>query len=354
MITLNTKPDLKDVLNRFDAWWECGLLDRPLLSIPIRSEPVQASPYKHKQHSKEWFDGPAILDRFEAWVDHQVFFAETLPIYWPNLGPDVCATLFGVELTFGPDTSWSSPIARSARAALELECSFDNEYWRFVETQMRCSIERGKGKWLTGYTDIHGHADLLTAILGPTELCLECVEDPRSVREACHQLNQAALEAYRKGFAILEQASVPATTWTPSPFRGKMAVCSCDFSALISCAMFEELVLPTLLEEMDQMDRVVYHLDGPTSLQHLDLLLSLPQLHALQWVYGAGNGPASRWIEVYQRAQKAGKAVQVLCDSAEDAWEVARNLRPEGAWYCVGESLELDQAELLLAKLSRL
>lgn len=355
MASLTTKPDLETVLARFDAWWECDLLDRPLLSVPIRSERPHPTPIRGSEDPRSvWFDGAAILDRYEAWVERTEFFAESLPIYYPNLGPDLCSTLFGVELEFGPDTSWSTPIASTAKEALGLEWTMDNAYWRFIESQMKASVERSKGRWLTGYTDIHGHADLLAAILGPGELCLECVEDPESVQAACLSLNQAVMEVYRRGFGILEEAGMPATTWTPSPYRGKMDVASCDFAALISLPMFQQLVLPALLDEMDQMDRVIFHLDGPTSLQHLDLLLSLPQIHALQWVYGAGNGPAARWVEIYQRAQKAGKAVQVNCESADDALEVARHIRPEGAWYCVGEVLNLSDAEQLLEKLATL
>ena len=86
---------------------------------------------------------------------------------------------------------------------------------------------------------------------------------------------------------------------------------------------------------MAPMERTIFHLDGPQALQHLDTVLRLPRLNALQWVFGAGHGPAARWIDVFRKAREAGKANQVLAEDPADALAVLRALGPEGMWITV-------------------
>ena len=65
------------------------------------------------------------------------------------------------------------------------------------------------------------------------------------------------------------------------------------------------------------VDHRIYHLDGPGALHHLDALLALRELHAIQWVPGAGNEEIMQWIPLIKRIQKRGKSVQVVCEPEE-------------------------------------
>ena len=53
--------------------------------------------------------------------------------------------------------------------------------------------------------------------------------------------------------------------------------------------MFEEFVLHTLQRDCLALTNTLYHLDGEGELRHLDRLLSIPALKAVQWVPGAGK-----------------------------------------------------------------
>lgn len=106
---------------------------------------------------------------------------------------------------------------------------------------------------------------------------------------------------------------------------------------MVGDAIAREMVLPDIVTEMRVCERNLFHLDGTTALRHLDLLLSLPRLDAVQWVYGEGHGPASRWIDVYRRIVNAGKSVQVIATDAQDALQVLRAIGPQRVWLCVGK-----------------
>ena len=68
---------------------------------------------------------------------------------------------------------------------------------------------------------------------------------------------------------------------------------------------------------MRTVDHRIYHLDGTVALQHLDLLLSVPEIQAIQWVPGSGRDEVLQWIPLIRRVQKAGKGIWVSADAAD-------------------------------------
>jgi len=63
---------------------------------------------------------------------------------------------------------------------------------------------------------------------------------------------------------------------------------------------------------MHTVDHRIYHLDGPGAIHHLDTLLNLPELHAIQWVPGAGvTGGITQWVPLILRVQSKGKSIVV-------------------------------------------
>ncbi len=78
---------------------------------------------------------------------------------------------------------------------------------------------------------------------------------------------------------------------------------------IISYKFSGDVFLPGIEAECQHLDASIYHLDGPNALQHLDSLLEVDELNAIQWVFGAVNGPASKWMDVYKKCQEAGKGI---------------------------------------------
>jgi hypothetical protein len=138
-------------------------------------------------------------------------------------------------------------------------------------------------------------------------------------------------QAYDQQYELISAAGMPATSWLPAIAFGKYYIPSCDFSALISSAQFDEFFLPGLIEECEFYDRAVYHLDGPGAIRHLDSIMSIPGVHAIQWVPGAGHEELAQWIPLLKRIRAGGKSVLVYC-TVKELDLVFENLRPEGVW----------------------
>ena len=339
------RPDFDRVLQRFEAWWHGAIIDRPLITINVRPpHPLAPLPSAHATLRQRWLDVEYNVACVEATVRDAVYVADAFPTFMPNLGPDICAAAFGCPLVFGEDTSWSKPIASSCADILHMTPDLDGEYWRTIRQMTDLSLERGQGRWLTGLTDLHTNGDLVAALRGPQALCRDFVRDPDGVRAACEHVTRFYAAMYDDLWQRIASRGLPATTWLAAPHAGTMYVPNCDFICMISPPMFQRAILPSILAEMEMLERTIFHLDGPTALQHLDAVLGMEQLNGLQWVWGAGNGPAARWGHVYQRAQAAGKSVQVLCQDTRDALATAEQLRPEGVWLCPDGQYTTDEA----------
>jgi hypothetical protein len=352
---LEHKPDFDKVLARFEAWWACELVDRPLVTMSVKPpKPGPALPVKkHATERERWFDVEYALDRLEASLPHRVFFAESYPAYMPNLGPEICSTLFGAELEFGPATTWSVPAARSCAEIVKMKPDFENPYWKAIRRATDLSLARGRGRWITGITDLHTNGDLPASLRDPQQFAVDLAEDLDAATAAVEHVTQFFPAIYDDLWARVRAAGQPSSTWAPALHAGRSYVTSCDFICMISPAMFQRAILPSIVREMRFLERNYFHLDGPGALRHLDALLALPELNGLQWIYGAGNGPARKWMEVYKRAQAAGKCLQIACEDLADAEAFVGELKPEGVWFTIGGAYSIDQAKSFVRKSER-
>ena len=81
----------------------------------------------------------------------------------------------------------------------------------------------------------------------------------------------------------------PYKNWMNIPSSKPWYPIQCDFCYMISPEQFEEFVLPHLVEQVEHMERSVYHLDGVGELTHLDTILDIEGLTAIQWIPGGGR-----------------------------------------------------------------
>lgn len=78
---------------------------------------------------------------------------------------------------------------------------------------------------------------------------------------------------------------------------------------MISMVIFDEVFLPGIIRECQFLDHSLYHLDGLGILRHLDSILSIAELDALQFAPGVGNEGFQKWVEACKKAQAAGKVI---------------------------------------------
>ena len=144
---------------------------------------------------------------------------------------------------------------------------------------------------------------------------------PDWVKAQLAAINKAFFEAYTRIYDLtkLEDGSAvfgPFRLWAP----GKVVKVQCDASAMFSPAMFAEFVVPFLAEQCEWLDYSVYHLDGTQCIRHLDMLLGIDDLDAIEWTPQAGvpMGGSPRWYDLYKRILAAGKSVQAIAVAPDE------------------------------------
>lgn len=351
---LETKPDAAEAYRRFDAWWQDEIIDRAPVTISVRGDaPPVLPPSHHASFRERWYDTEYRLACHAARVAARPWLAETFPVFGPELGPDVMATLYGCELEFADSTSWSHPVVDSCRDLLTRQPDLDCPAWQWVRDATDRSLELGRGRWITAVTDLHSSGDLLAAVRGAQDLLVEMADDPDAVGAAMRHITPDFQRCFDDLASRIRAAGQPVMSWTHVPVHGRGLVLQCDLICMMGPKAFRSLVLPAIRAETETLERSIFHLDGPTALRHLDDLLTLPRLNAIQWIYGAGNGPAHRWIEVYRKVLASRRSVQVCCEDLADAEQIMQALKPAGVWLSIGGEYPRDVAEAFLARVAR-
>ncbi|MDP6451063.1 MAG: hypothetical protein QF773_09610 [Lentisphaeria bacterium] len=343
---------------RFAAWWESDILDRPPVTLGVKPVQVYSGPSsEHAGDRDRWLDIEYNLAAGIAELERQVFAGDSFPTFHPNIGPELIAAMYGCELEFRPDTSWSIPVITDPVQWDEVaaaDSNFEGIYWRTIVELTDAALAVSDGRFLVGVTDLHGNYDNLAAMRDPQQLCTDLVDCPERVAAAGRRITRGFVDAFNALWRRIEPAGLGCTTWSAMHHDGPTYLPSCDFWCMVSDAMASQFILPDIVAEMAPLERSLFHLDGPQALRHLDLLLALPELDGVQWVYGAGAGPAARWTDVYRRILDAGKCAQVIADGPEDALAVLDTCGPKGLWLHVGGDFDdVDSADAFLAEVAR-
>ncbi len=212
------------------------------------------------------------------------------------------------------------PLVDDWESALPLRLREEHPLWQRMLAFYRRAAEVLAGKLYLGTPDLHTNMDLLAALRGPQRLCEDLLDQPEMI--------DRAMDSARAIFPRVWESTARAGRMADRGYVGPVATLQCDFSCMISPAMFRRWVLPALEEEAALVGRAVYHWDGPGALVHTGDLLAAAGLHTLSYVPGDGNGSHLDHVELFQRVQAGGKAVQVW-GSPEDMQALHRELRPE-------------------------
>lgn len=352
---LRLKPDYEESKRRYDAFWECAIIDRPPVSIVLPKEQMKPIPTKSYASEKDrWLDVAFRAETAALSLENCEFIADALPIAWPNMGPEIFSAWCGCEYKYGQSTTWTEPCIEDWAADMD-KAKFDEDHPLFRKTVefTELLLERGRGSFIVGLTDLHPGGDHLAALRDPERLAVDMIENVGFVKQKLAESYHEYYRAYDIFYHILRDADMPITSWTPLIHDGRYYIPSNDFSCMISTDMFVDVFLDGLIEECQFYERSIYHLDGPGALRHLDTLLDISELDAVQWVCGAGNEGYAQWVDVYQRVQRAGKGIQ-LGVTLEELPLVFETLRPEGVWFShIGGIDSQDTAEKVLHRIER-
>lgn len=348
--SLSAKPDYDASAARYEAFWARDGSERPPVCVTFPKEGYKAPALDQPVYSSQkqrWTDVKTRAAQDAAYVMSREYFADSLPVAWPNLGPEVLTAFCGCGYGFTADTAWSVPCVKSASDPAP-RVDFDNYYFKLLEEYTDELLKYGRGNFIVGLSDFHPGGDHLAALLDPENLAVALIEEPEGVLAMMEAATSDYFRVYRHFADRLIAEDMPLTSWTPLISDGYYYIPSCDFSCMVSNEMFRRFFLPAISAECKFMRHTIYHLDGPNALRHLDSLLEIEELDALQWVPGAGRNDLAESISIWKRAQSRGKGVQINCDVSQ-LGAIIDALSPRGVWFSsIGGITGREHAEKVL------
>jgi hypothetical protein len=313
------KENWLETRQHFIDWWEHkGMVLAPsggIISNPAASRAHEDFPhYDRSSNLVRYYTDPVFRANCEHdSLAHYYLGGDIIPIAGTDIGPGTLALYMGSEPELTPETVWYYPSMEGIDQKLKFNP--ESKWWQITQATLAKCMEMAQGRYLVGCPDLIENLDILASLREAKTMYIDLIEHPGEALERIHEINQAWFEAYDRIYDIihLEDGSScfgAFSLWGP----GKTAKLQCDASALISPKMFRRFVAPFLKEQCQWLDHSMYHLDGHQCICHLDALLEIEELDAIEWtadlVVPSGGDPV--WYPLIHRILDGGKSVQIV------------------------------------------
>lgn len=349
------KPDWDKARERLTAFLNHEVVDRCCCAVFAREGGNEAVSHNPPADPAErfayWTDPERVIARYRRQMERTTYGGEAFPQIFVDLGAAGHAGFFkGAKYRF-EDSVWFFP---SHEAPDDIEFDPYSDLFERTMSLARAYAQDSKGDYIVSMPDCTGNADALSHLLGPEALLPLMIEEPEAVRRALRRIEKAYEAAMRGVYEIVKGVNGGGSsigwmsTWAP----GLHAQMQSDMSVMISNDMFEKFVMPELRAQCDFLDYPLYHFDGVEQIRHLDSLLSLEKLRAIQWTQVAGQRPCTDYIPELRRIQAAGKGVLILVAPAQIR-PLMENLSSRGL-YLVTAVRTADEADAILKDVARL
>jgi len=286
-----------DYLPRAKAWADVDRPARPPTNEARFVNPGQVAAQAHYQ------------------LAHADCRLDALPIAQVDIGPGSVAAYLGSEPQFGESTVWFEPAIHDPDTCTRIAFDPANRWWRRQLELIEAVQRQSGGRYFVGCPDLVENIDVLSSLREAQQLMMDMIERPDWVKARVREITDAYFLIFDELQARLRDPDGGMAFWAFGLWgRGRTAKVQCDAGAMISREMFDEFVEPELRRQCAWLDHAMFHLDGTQAIQHLDTLLRIDELDAIEYTAQAGveTGGNPRWWPLYRRIIEAGKSVQVL------------------------------------------
>jgi len=335
------KTDWQQARQNHLRWWR-----RESLALSLtcpRATPVApvAKPKPPADLTGRWLDPAYRVAAAEYSMANTHYLAEAFPYFDGYIGPGSTNILLGSTPRFAEDTVWYDPCIADpdTYGAIRFDDSPANPWWQIQMDLLREARRRCAGRYLLGVPDLVENLDVLAALRDTQTLLMDLVERPKWVKARLVEINQAYFGIFDRVFDLVHDDQGGSAYCAFGIYGdGKTAKVQCDISCMLSASMFKEFVVGPLTEQCRYLDYSMYHLDGEDALPHLDALLAIEELDAIEWtpigasgrIAGMPTGGSPHWYDLYRRIKAAGKAVQAIQLKVDEVVPLIEAVGPDG------------------------
>jgi hypothetical protein len=326
------KENWEDSRAHYLDWWAGkGLVITMWNHLEKEGVPYEevAPPVPATDWNQYWFDPEWRADNLHYHLSRSSLKADILPVANTHLGPGSLAAILGSSLEGSEDTIWIHPCPEwNDRIVLDE----NNRWWQLHLNLIRACKRRAQGHYFVGCPDLIEGLDTLAALRGTQPVLLDMIDRPEELERQLQAVNDIWFEVFERIYQEIqvegEMAFCYFSIWAP----GRMAKLQSDISTMFSPRSFRRFVLPFIREQCQKLDYSLYHLDGVEAIRHLDLLLGIEKLNAIQWTPGVGQpqGGNPCWYGLYKRIRAAGKSIMPCWVELNELQPLLDEVGPEG------------------------
>jgi len=301
---------------RFEAYWERELTDRCCIAIQAPRDPDKGYdraplPENYADREPYWTDGENILGRYLRLFESTYFAGDAFPAITLNFGPSGHTGFYkGVKFRYD-ECIWFYPIEDIDWENPDLATDPDSFLFSSMINVAKYLNANNNGRYMVGNAHIAGDGDALALMRGSQDLMEDLFMDEPYIHGAMKHIQQTWFNAYDAVYDIVKDGndgmSCIAGWWAAG--QGRVSTTQVDIAVMISPDKFDEYFLPYLRKQLAYVDKGFYHLDGCEQVRHLDSLLSINELKAIQWQVVESQPSPVEFIPVLQRIQAANKGI---------------------------------------------
>ena len=311
---------------------------------------------KWKDMEDKYQNPQRIVDRYRYFCQTHAFLGESFPNLNIDFGPGSLATNLGSEIGFKEDTVWFNKCLDGWDGVPKLTFDPENKWFKkHLQLAKDCQALAGDDFYVD-MPDLMENIDVLASLRGAQDILFDLLDEPEMIGERIQEVTDIYYEYYDRFYDVIKDeeggnAYTVFQIWGP----GRTVKLQCDFSAMMSPEDFRKYIQPSLRSQSENVDHVLYHLDGPAAIKHMDALMEIEGIDALQWTSGdAGpDGTLPDWDVIYDKAIAAGKSIWVKVYSGEfEDWirNVDRIVNKYGSHslFLLFPEMSMEQAAYLL------
>ena len=311
---------------------------------------------KWKDMEDKYQNPQRIVDRYRYFCQTHAFLGESFPNLNIDFGPGSLASYLGSEIGFKEDTVWFNKCLDGWDGVPKLTFDPENKWFKkHLQLAKDCQALAGDDFYVD-MPDLMENIDVLASLRGAQDILFDLLDEPEMIGERIQEVTDIYYEYYDRFYDIIKDeeggnAYTVFQIWGP----GRTVKLQCDFSAMMSPEDFRKYIQPSLRSQSENVDHVLYHLDGPAAIKHMDALMEIEGIDALQWTSGdAGpDGTLPDWDVIYDKAIAAGKSIWVKVYSGEfEDWirNVDRIVNKYGSHslFLLFPEMSMEQAAYLL------
>ena len=347
------KEDIDVVRKRIYGFLNGEMQERALIAVRAPKKTADNIDMHHNERDltknpsellKYWTDPETIHKVNVKRMENTYFGGESLPSIFLNFGTSGHCNYMGAKPTYGNQTIWFNPVWDDLS---ECENAFNMDALsKHIEITKEL-VKLSNGDYFIGLPDSCGTLDALGHLYGSENVLMDMITDPDAVKKAIEVVNEAWKISEQMFYDVLKDLNQGSMhSWMHLLAPGKMGQMQCDMSVMFSKDAYQEFVYDELKTQVDWFDYPIYHFDGVEQERHLDIILGFDKLKAIQWTNVAGQPPASHFMPILQRIQKAGKGLIVFVDN-EEIPVMLENLSSKGLYLLATAKNEEDAKDLV-------